>query len=137
MCKNMMAEEGLMEAMDWENHLTKDGMMSVTIVAAGFEEAFERSMKNMQASSEKMMSGEKMYLCGFCQSYGGLNKSGANFEHIETKAGMVELVTSHDPAVVAKIHAHGQKTIDEYNKMAAAGSHEGHEHPDHPEHPKK
>ncbi len=132
MCKNMSSEEGLMENMDWENHLTTDGMMSITIVAAGYEEAFERSMKNMKATGEKLMTGEKMYLCGFCQSYGGLHMAGANFEQIKTKAGVVELVTSHDPAVVAKIQTHGQKTIDEYNKMVAAGSHEGHEHPEHP-----
>ncbi len=131
MCKHMTAEESLMEHMEWENHLTTDGMLSVTIVAAGYEEAFARSMQNMEATSEKLMTGEKMYLCGFCQSYGGLHMAGANFEHIETKTGTIELVTSHDPAVVEKIHAHGQKTIDEYNKMMAAGSHEGHSHGDH------
>ena len=137
MCKGMMAEEGLMENMEWENHLTKEGMISITVVAAGYEEAFERSMKHMEATGEKLKTGEEMYLCGFCQSYGGLHMAGANFENIKTKAGSIGLVTSHDPEVVAKIHAHGQKTIDEYNKMVAAGSHEGHEHPDHPEHPKK
>jgi len=132
MCKNMSSEEGLMEHMEWENHLTTDGMMSITIVAAGYEEAFARSMKNMKATGEKLMTGEKMYLCGFCQSYGGLHMAGANFEHIETKAGTIELVTSHDPAIVKKIHAHGQKTIDEYNKMVAAESHGDHPQGDHP-----
>ncbi|MEN8008144.1 MAG: hypothetical protein ABFS42_14075 [Candidatus Krumholzibacteriota bacterium] len=133
MCKNMTAEEGLMEAMDWENHLTKDGMVSITVVAPGHEEAFARSMQNMKAAGEKMMTGEKMYLCGFCQSYGGLHMSGASFEHIETKNGTIELVTSHDPAVVKMIHTHGQRTIDEYKKMVAAESHGDHTHGDHPE----
>jgi len=132
MCKHMTAEEGLMEHMEWENHLTTDGMMSITIVAAGYEEAFARSMKNMKATGEKLMTGEKMYLCGFCQSYGGLHMAGANFEHIEAKAGIIELVTSHDPEVVKKIHTHGQQTIDEYNKMVAAESHGDHPHSDHP-----
>ena len=122
MCKHMMAEEGLMDHMKWENHLTQDGMMSVTVVAAGYEEAFTRSMMNMKATGEKLMSGEKMYLCGFCQSFGGLHMAGANVEHFETVAGYVELVTSRDPAVVEKIHAHGKRTIDEYNKMLAAES---------------
>ena len=53
MCKGMMAEEGLMENMEWENHLTKEGMISITVVAAGYEEAFERSMKHMKATGEK------------------------------------------------------------------------------------
>ncbi len=132
MCKHMTAEKGLMENMEWENHLTTDGMMSITIVAAGYEEAFARSMKNMKATGEKLMTGEKMYLCGFCQSYGGLHMAGANFEHIEAKAGTIELMTSHDPAIVKKIHAHGQQTIDEYNKMTATESHGDHPQGDHP-----
>ena len=135
MCKHMTAEEGLMEHMEWENYLTRDGMMSVTIVAPGYEEALARSMKNMKATGKKLMAGEKMYLCGFCQSNGGLHMSGANFEHIMTNAGTIELVTSHDPAVVEKIHTHGKRTIDEYNKMLAVESqeklsHDGHSHGD-------
>lgn len=136
MCKNMTAEKGLMEHMEWENHLTKDGMMSVTVVAEGYEEAFHRSMKNMEAAGQKMMSGEKLYLCGFCQSYGALHMAGANFENFETEAGYINLVSSTDPAVIEKIHAHGQRTIDEYEKMVAAEGHgdhghEGHDHHDH------
>lgn len=131
MCKGMVAEEGLMENMQWENHLTKNGMMSITSVNAGYEEAYQRSMKTMQATGEKMMAGEKMYLCGFCQSYGGLHMAGADFEHIETKTGIIELISSNDPAVVAKIQKHGKTTIDEYAKMFGAGehgSHDGHDH---------
>jgi len=134
MCKNMSSEEGLMEAMTWENHLTADGMMSVTVVAPGHEESYQRSMANMQKAGEKMMAGEKMNLCGFCQSYGALHMAGANFEHFETAAGDVSLVSSRDPAVIKQIHAHGQKTIDEYAKMFGDeakgdhGAHSGHDH---------
>jgi len=116
MCKHMMAEEGL---------------MSVTVVAPGYEDAFTRTMTNMKATSEKLMTGEKMYLCGFCQSYGALHMTGANFERFETIGGYIKLVTSGDPAVVEKIHAHGQRTIDEYNKMLAAEAHEEHSHSGH------
>lgn len=136
MCKHMTAEEGLMEHMEWENLLTKDGMMSVTVVAHDYEEAFQRSMKNMEAEGMKMMSGQEMYLCGFCQSYGTLHMAGVNFENFETDMGYINLATSHDPAVVKQIHAHTQKTIDEYEKMVAAEAkgghdHEGHDHSNH------
>jgi hypothetical protein len=130
MCKNMSSEEGLMEHMEWENHLTKDGMVSVTVVADGYEEAFHRSMKNMEATGQKLMTGEKLYLCGFCQSFGALQMAGAQSEHIETGVGTINLMTSRDPAVVAKIHAHGQRTMDEYAKMVAAEGHEDHPHKD-------
>lgn len=131
MCKHMTAEKGLMENMEWENHLTKNGMISITVVDPAYEEAFQNSMKNMMATGEKMMGGEELYLCGFCTSYGGLHMAGANFEQIKTKTGMIDLVTSQDPAVVASIQKHGQRTIDEYNKMVAAeghGAHDGHGH---------
>lgn len=136
MCKYMTSEKGLMEHMEWENLLTKDGMMSVTVVDPEYDEAFQRSMKNMEAAGMKLMSGEQMYLCGFCQSYGTLYMAGVNFENFETDAGYIGLATSHDPAVVKKIHEHAQKTIDEYAKMVSGEGkgehpHEGHDHPDH------
>ena len=96
MCKHMSGEEGLMEHMEWENHLTKDGMMSVTVVGHGYEEAFGRAMANMEATGGKMMAGEKMYLCGFCQSYGGLMMAGANFENFETGS------RPHQPGLLAR-----------------------------------
>lgn len=138
MCKQMTAEEGLMEHMQWENHLTKDGMVSITTVDPGYEEAFQRSMKHMQAVGEKMMAGEKVQLCGFCQSYGGLHMAGADFEQFPTQNGAFELISSHDPAIVAKIHKHGQTTIDEYKKMFGAegeGEHKEHPHGEHKDHP--
>ena len=136
LCQHMTAEEGLMEAMEWENHLTADGMMSVTVVAPGHEKAFHKAMKNMEATGAKLMTGEKMYLCGFCQSFGGLHMAGATFENFETAGGYINLVSSRDPAVIEMIHAHGQRTIDEYAKMVAAEDHgdpdhKGHDHHDH------
>jgi hypothetical protein len=129
MCKNMTAEEGLMEHMHWENFVIKDGWLTVTRVDPGFEEAFGRSMKNMEKTGQKLMSGEQMYLCGFCQSYGGLHMAGASFQTLETDVGYIDLVTSTDPEIIKKIHAHAERTIDEYKKMEAAEvHHKGHEH---------
>ena len=134
MCKHMTAEEGLMEHMEWENLLTKDGMMLVTVVDSKYEEAFHRSMKNMEAEGAKMMAGEELYLCGFCQSYGALHMAGANFENFESDLAYITLATSHDPAVVKIIHDHTQKTIDEYAKMVAAEGKGDNDHPSH-DHP--
>ena len=121
MCKNMVAEEGLMEHMEWENFVVTNGMMSITVVDPDYEEAFERSMAAMEATGMKMMSGEEMYLCGFCQSYGSLHMAGATVENIDTKFGSVSLVTSDDPALVKMIQAHAETTISEYEKMMAEG----------------
>jgi len=128
MCKNMSAEEGLMEHMEWENHLVENGMLSITRVDPAYEDAFKRSMDNMQATGQKLMTGEQMHLCGFCQSYGGLHMSGANFEMIKADAGYIDLVTSGDPKIVAMIHKHGQRTIDEYNAMFGSSCDGKHKH---------
>lgn len=131
MCKSMTAENGLMENMEWENHLTADGMMTVTVVNHGYEDAFGRAMKNMEATGGKLMAGEKLYLCGFCTSYGALHMAGASFENFDTAGGHINLVSSRDPAVIEKIHVHGQKTIDEMAKMAGGKEHGSHSHGDH------
>jgi len=127
MCKHMTAEEGLMEHMEWENHLTADGYLSVTVVAPGYEEKFERAMANMQGMGAKMAAGEELYMCGFCQSFGGLYMAGATMENFETVGGHISVVSSRDPAVIEKIHAHAKRTIDEYAKMMG----DGHGHGDH------
>jgi len=132
MCKSMTAEKGLMEHMEWENHLIESGMLSVTSVDPSYAAAFERAMTNMQATGEKLMTGKQMYLCGYCQGYGALMMAGATWEKVDSEAGHISLVTATDPAVVAQIREFGQRTIDEYAKMMASHGehpHDTHEHP--------
>ena len=121
MCMSMSAEEGLMEHMEWENYVVTNGMMSVTVVDPDYQEAFMRSMVAMEETGQKLMTGEQMYLCGFCQSYGAIHMGGATFENIETKFGYINLVTSDDPAMVKKIKEHAETTIAEYEKMWGEG----------------
>ncbi len=119
MCKHLVAEKGLLENMEWENYVIADGMLSVTHVAPGYEEAYGRCMHNMEQTGQQLMTGQQMYLCGFCQSYGGLHMAGAHFETIETGVGDIDLVTSSDTEVAEMIRVHAQRTIDEYNAMLA------------------
>ncbi len=126
MCKNMSAEKGLMENMQWESHAIENGMISVTTVNPDYEEAFARSHKKMEETGALLMKGEKMDLCGFCQSFGSLMMSGAKMENVESKAGHIMLMTSSNPEVVKNIHAHVKRTNAEMAKMM--NSHEGHSH---------
>jgi len=127
MCKHLMAEEGLMDHMTWENYVVGTGMMSVTVVAPGWEEKYKEMSAAMDATGKKLMAGEQMYLCGFCQSFGMLFATGkVKWEEVETKAGYVSLMTSTDPETIKMIQTHAQRTIDEYKKMET--EHEGHEH---------
>ncbi len=132
-CKNMAAEEGLMEHMQWETHLVSNGCMSVAVIDPAYVAKMERAEKNMKAVMAKLEAGEQMPLCGFCMSYGNLIANGVNYEEIETGWGThISLMTSDKPEVVEMIQAHAQKTIDEYAKMMEGG--EGHDHADHSGH---
>ena len=117
MCKNLSAEEGLLEHMTWENHIIPNGMMSIAVIPDDYQGAMDRVHHNMQAVVKKLQSGEQMPLCGFCQSYGKLMEMGAQEQEIKSAAGYISLLTSDDPQVVKKIHEHAQKTIDEHQKM--------------------
>lgn len=132
MCKNLTAEKGLLEHMEWETHLIHNGMLSVTVVDPEYTEAFKRAMANMEETGTKLMNGEQMYLCGFCTSYGGLHMAGATMEDVKTDLGLISLITANDSKTIEMIHKHGQRTIDEYAKMVEAeGDHAGHDHSKH------
>jgi hypothetical protein len=117
-CKNLTAEEGLMEHMTWENFVIPTGMMTVSTVAPGYEDKFQNAMKNMEETSKRLMAGEQLPMCGMCQSFGMIWATGKmDYKMFDTKAGHIELTTSSDPEVVAMIQKHAQRTIDEYAKL--------------------
>ncbi|MFQ5608594.1 MAG: hypothetical protein ACE5GA_11665, partial [Candidatus Zixiibacteriota bacterium] len=123
--------EGLMENMTCEHHLIGSGFMTITTVNPDYTEAFNRSMDKMKEMGAKLAKGEKANLCGYCVSHGSLMMAGAKIENLETGVGYIMLATSSDPKLVEKIHAHGQRTIDEYAtmlKLQKEDSHEGHDH---------
>ncbi len=119
MCKNFAAQEGLMDNVDWETHKISNGMLTVTKIASGYEEKFQKAAMAMQATATELQSGEQMHLCGFCTSYGELMMAGVSSDTIESEIGVIQLVTSNDKAVVKKIHEHAQHTIDAYEVWLA------------------
>jgi len=120
MCKSMSSIEGLMENMQWDNHLIATGAVSVTSVNAGWEDKFEKAHMGMEAVGKKMAEGAAVNMCNFCKSYGACVMAGAKCENFKSPAGWVGTMTSTDPAVIAQIQKHWQTTIDEYNKMMEA-----------------
>lgn len=127
MCAPMMAEKGLMEHMKWENHKVATGMMSVTIVDPAFAAAYGRAGQKMNELGMKLAKGEKMPLCGHCQSIGDLMGAGAKMDNFATGAGHVMAVTGTDPALITKIQAHCDRTVAEMAKMEKKEEHQ-HKH---------
>ena len=115
-CKSMGEHMDIMQHIKWETHLVNTGMMSVSIIPAEYQAVMKEAHEKMEATIEKLKSGEQMHLCGFCESYRKLMAQGAKSEDFETDAGHVSLLTSTDPQVVAQIHDHAKKTMAEYKK---------------------
>jgi hypothetical protein len=120
MCSTMSSKPGLLENLTWEHHMISNGVMSVTVCPDEYKEALDQSMAEMQAVQEKIKAGEKVYLDGYCSTYGELMSAGAKTENVETSVGSVSLMTSSDPKVIKKIQEFGQRTIDELAKMEAS-----------------
>lgn len=119
-CKNLLTD-GLIEHLTWETFVVPTGMMEVTTVEPGWEDKYATCLATMEETGKKMMAGETVPMCGMCQSYGTMfmtNK--VEWKNFDTKAGHISLMTSTDPEVIAMVHAHAERTIDEYAKMEAA-----------------
>jgi len=131
MCSGMMAEKGLMEHMNWEQHNISNGVISVATVTPEFMEAFGRSCAARDAQGAKLMAGEKMDLCGSCSSLASLFPKGLQHEKVDTKDGNITLFTSDNPEIVKELHAWADKNAEEMKKMMAGmeahGDHDGHE----------
>jgi len=128
MCKNMMTDAELFEAMTWETHVLKNGLLEVTTYPAAMEDRFDQLMEKMEKSGARVMAGEKLEMCGMCRSYGAMMMKGVDMDQIETEGGVVTVISSSDPDVVAMIQKHAQTTIDEYAAWQSAEGGHGHEH---------
>ncbi len=119
MCKHLTAEPGLLDHMQWDTYKIAGGMLEVTRVEPAYAEAYGRLMAQMEQTGQRLMAGEQMHLCNACQSYGALMMGGAQMEQVKTADGTITLLTASDPAVVARIHAHTERTQKEYAAWVA------------------
>jgi hypothetical protein len=123
-CNVMTEMPDLMKDMTWESHKIEGGMLCVASVPKEkmkeFTALHEKMLKQIEQAKADSQQGKAVALCVFCQGMGELEKAGAKQQHVQTATGFISLVTSPDPAVVAKIHAQADKAIVEQKKMAEA-----------------
>lgn len=114
-CKHLAAKPELMKDMTWETHKIDNGMIVVSTAPKDKIDEFKALGKKMEAAAEEVKAadqqGNPVELCDMCASWGELMKAGAKEKQIELTNGSVHLITSDDPAVVAKIHAEADKAI--------------------------
>ena len=116
-CQTMCKVDGVFEKVKCETEIIDNGMITVSMVPDDMKEAVAAAHKDMEAAIAKVMAGEKMELCGFCQGMGKLHQAGAKIEKYKTDSMEVMLVTSDDPVVVDIIHEHAKKTIAGKDEM--------------------
>lgn len=134
MCKNLMKDRELFSAMQWETKLFANGLIEITTVPAAYEERFDQLMADMEAAGARMMAGEKMPLCGMCQSYGKLMMAGVSMDQMQAGEAHISVISSRDPDTVELIREHGRTTIEQMKTwMDSDGGHE-HAGPDHSGH---
>ena len=116
-CQHMQPILPHMQKFKWDSKATKHGLITITIVPDDLKEQWGKCKTSMDATIKELESGKEVKCCGFCQSFGSLIEAGAEKEEIKTAAGEIMLLTSNDPKVVKKIHAHVKKTEAEKAKM--------------------
>jgi len=120
MCVNFTTDPTLMPNLGWEHHNVAEGMLSITTFKTeAAEVAYQEAISNMEANGAKLMAGEDLPLCGFCQSMMGLMMEGARHEVVPFEGGTVAMMTSTDPETVKHIHLHCDTINEELEKMQA------------------
>lgn len=116
-CKSMSNVQDLFEKVTCETELIDNGMITVSVIPEDMKDTMAAAHKDMEAAIGKLMSGEKMELCGFCTSMGKLHQSGAKIQKYNTDSTDVMIITSDDAAVVDIIHEHAKKAIAAKKEM--------------------
>jgi hypothetical protein len=133
-CKNLTTDPGLLQHMTWETHKIENGMMYITTIDPHYRESYNKANQAMETLGTDMMSGKvnpmQVKMCGSCADFGMLMMAGAKMEMIQGEAADISLITSTNPDVVAKLHAHADRDNEEMAAMMAAG----HDHGDHEHH---
>jgi hypothetical protein len=125
-CKHLVAKPDLMKEMTWETHKIDNGMLCVSTVPKEKKGEFDALNKEMKVAIEEVKAAEQqgkpVELCELCASWGELMKAGATEKEIALSNGSIHMITSSDPAVVAKIHAQADKAIAIQKDMEAQQS---------------
>ena len=123
-CKNMVKNPGLLEHIQWENHVIANGSLSITVVDPAYAGAYAEAMGAMQALGQSLHSGAvdpaTVKMCGHCAAFGELLMAGAHMEEVDGEAADVTLFTSTDPQIVARIHEFANRTNQEIRQLMAA-----------------
>ncbi len=112
-------ESGLMKEMTHEQVPISNGVLCLSSVSEKRFADYKKTSMLMNEIGKKAAAGEKVNMCGSCETMGSFFMRGAKMEEAWTKSGSAMLLTSSDSTVVADMHKWVQKNNEEFAKMAA------------------
>ncbi len=115
-CKPWTAN-GLMSVMTHEQLPISNGVLVISTVPADRMEDFKKTSAMMNEIGQRAAKGEKVTMCGSCETMGSFFGRGAKMEEVWTKNGSAMIFTSSDPALVAEMHSWVKKNDEEYAKL--------------------
>ena len=134
-CKNLLDDPELLPHLTWETHKIANGMMNITTCDPHYAESYAKCTAAMEKLGNDMMSGKvnpmQVKMCGSCAAFGQMMMAGVSTENVDGDAADIMLITSSDPAMVAKLHEYADRNNKEMAEMMAAShGHDdhGHEH---------
>ena len=102
-CKPWSTPE-MMKNMTSDQVECASGVMTVISFPESFRSNYKAASAQMDALGKRAATGEKIQMCGSCETMGSFFMRGAKMEEIPTKTGVVQLLTANDSSLVADIH---------------------------------
>ena len=103
-----------------EQYGIANGAMMITNFNPNFRDAYKKASAEMGVLSQRAAKGEKVYMCGSCETMGSFFMRGAQVQELMVNNGAIMLMTSSDTSLVNDIHNWVQKNIEEEKKLKAA-----------------
>lgn len=116
-CKLFAAEPGLLDHMTNEYHNISDGMLSITHIDKGYDDAFKRAQSGIGKIVQEMQTGKMpAYVCPHCSMIGQFTMMGVKQEQVNSSYGIITLYQSSDSVMVAKVQDFGKRSAEELAK---------------------
>ncbi len=130
-CQNLVVDPELLPHMTWESHNIEGGMIQIATVDAAHAASYAKCSQAIEKLGTEMMNGTvnpmTVKMCGSCTAFGQLMMAGVKMENVDGEAADVTVITSSDPALVAKVHEYCDRNNKEMALMMG-DAHSGHGH---------
>jgi hypothetical protein len=110
----------MMKNMTSDQVACASGVITILTFPESLRPSYKAASAQMNALSAKAATGQKIQMCGSCETMGSFFMRGAKMEEIPTKSGVVLMMTASDSTLIGDMHKWAQRNAEEEKKMKAA-----------------